>query len=95
MGNTPGKPHNKETFERGAFVKANPLGLEERLGLKNRSVWRIGKVIEAQNPLVHPHRYVLEPAHPFGPISGIFLERAGATDIQQQESVSSFEAAAE
>jgi len=62
-------------FRAGQRVRLNELGRNASLGAKGE-VWLIGDAISAPDHPVHPERYVLDPPHAIGPVSGMFLESA-------------------
>lgn len=74
-------------FPLGAYVKLNRLGSSANMSMKGRSVWRVEEVIVVPDSTVHPERYVLDPPHYFGPVCGMFLERATAADIEEQRRI--------
>ncbi len=78
---TEGSSGSCRLFGSGEAVQLNDRGRIALYGSGGGSTWTIVRVFSATDcygkpHCVHPERYQLSPPHPYGSISGMFLEAA-------------------
>jgi hypothetical protein len=61
-------------FAHGESVQLNMRGRDANIPEGSVRIRTVVGIIRDESNAAHPERYELDPPHPYGPISGMFLE---------------------